>query len=60
MVSTYKKVEKLYDDMSPRAKRLLASYLIGRFCVDFTEGDVKHIERIKEKYKVVDTPSERW
>jgi hypothetical protein len=50
-LSPYGKVSNLYDEMSPKAKRLLASYLIGRFCFDFDEDDVKQLERIKEDYK---------
>ena len=45
------KAEVIIKEMTKEARGMAIFYILGRFYLDFSEGDVKHLERIKETYK---------
>ena len=45
------KAEVIVKEMSKDARSMAIFYMLGRFYLDFSEGDIKHLERVKETYK---------
>lgn len=45
------KAEIIVKEMTKEARSMAIFYMLGRFYLDFSDGDLKHLERIKETYK---------
>lgn len=51
MTTNGDKAEVIVKEMTKEARNMAIFYILGRFYTDFSEGDLKHLERIKETYK---------